>query len=424
MENDIGYSTSRWQKIISFLFVIFPILDIYSIGIKGIGVGSIILCFAIVGISIRFLSTKHSFRWNLYYVFFLYGLCISLITLMIHSEFSATAVIIRLTYFIFYTLLIFLPSDNDFNAYFAAQVYLRIGMLVGGFLVLQYILFLGVGYNLFGLIPGVPLNYTIEDYSKWVDSYNSMYSVMFRPASLFTEPASLAQYLSPLLILVLFTKIGECKKLLKAFFITVVMILSTSTNGLILAAFTWMTYLTYKNIERLRSWKLPIIFVLSFIVAITSIMLILFTDNPVSDYAAYKFRGLAEMDVSSSSYLRIMRGFDIYGQLNIFEKIFGIGMGTYKSYYDSGALTVFDGETEYMSSLSYLFVSVGIIGVLLYISSLLYNVYRKGITACVLASSIILSFISSSLFNTPVYVLSYLFLLHMNRKSKIKKTSL
>ena len=414
--NSVGHSINQWQKIITFLLVVFPILDIYSVGIKGIGIGSVLLCVALTGMGIRFLYKQHKIKWNSYYGFFLYGLCISLFNLLIHSDFSITAVAIRMTYFLFFTLLIFFPSEDDFDVYFAGQVYLKIGMIAGGFLVVQYILFWGIGYNLLGLIPGLPLNYTIENYNEWVDAYNDLYSIMFRPTSFFPEPASLAQYMEPLLILVLFTPIGKDKRLVKAIFISTVMVLSTSTNGLIFSIFTWIIYFVHINFRNLKNRRFPIFLVIAFLIAIVAIILILSTDNQIGNYTAQKFEGLFGMNVSSSAYLRIMRGFDIYSQLNVFEKIFGIGLGTYKSYYATGTLTVFEGETEYMSSLSYLFVSGGIIGILLFISSLFHNVYGKGVAVHILAFSIILSFCSSSLFNTPVYVLIYLFILHLDKK--------
>ncbi|WP_370821479.1 hypothetical protein [Acidaminococcus massiliensis] len=414
MENSAGCSVSLWQKIVSFLLVIFPILDIYSVGIKGIGIGSIILCFILIGMGIRFLTLNRSIKLNPYYGFFLYGLCISLLTVLIHNDFSITAVAIRMTYFLFYTLLIFLPSSYDFDIHFAEQIYLKIGMAAGAFLILQYFSFWGLRYNLIGLIPGLPLNYAIEDYVEWMDAYNNMYTIMFRPTSFFPEPAAFTQYMAPLLILVLFTNVGEKKKLLKAAFISIVMILSTSTNGIVFSLFIWILYFVYINHDSLKNRRFPIFLVPLFLFAIVFAILILFTDNTISDYTVQQFEGLFSKNQSSSAYLRIMRGFDIYRQLNFFENILGIGLGTYKSYYATGVLTVYDGETEYMNSLSYLFVSTGVIGVLLFIYSLFYNVPRRSMASHALAFLILLSFFSSSLFNSPTYALSYLFLLHLD----------
>lgn len=151
----------------------------------------------------------------------------------------------------------------------------------------------------------------------------------------------------------------------------------------------------------------PLFFILAVVFVVVG-----FTDNPISDYTVRQFEGLFTMNESSSAYLRVLRGFDIYSQLGPLEEIFGIGLGTYRSYYATGALYVFDGETEYMSSLSYLFVSTGLIGFIIYTYSLIYNSRNRGIAARILAIWIMVSFSSSSLLNTPIYLLTYLFLLH------------
>lgn len=239
MENVTNDRATRWSKVFTFLIVAFPVLDIYAVGMKGISIGSLLLSAALVGIGINFLTKKHSVKWNPYYAFFYYGIFISFFTILIHNDFSVSDVIVRLTYFLFYTLLIFMPSKYDFNINYAGKIYMTIGLIAGLFLLLQYICFFGMGYMLVGLIPGMPLNYSITDYSDWIDKYNNMYLAVFRPTSFFPEPASFAQFMTPLLVMTLFSKIGENRRLLKAAFISLVMVLSTSTNGIIFSAFAW-----------------------------------------------------------------------------------------------------------------------------------------------------------------------------------------
>lgn len=245
MNNLSSLPISRWSKIFTFLIVAFPILDIYAVGVKGISIGSVLLSIALIRVLLSFLEYRHYIKWNPYYGFCIYGVVISLITLLLHNEFSVLEVFVRLTYFLFYILLIFMPSLHDFNIVYAGKIYLRLGLLAGCFLILQYICFWGFGYTLIGLIPGLSLNYSITDYTEWINKYSGMYEIIFRPTSVFPEPAAFAQYMAPLLILTLFTSVGEKRRLILAGFISIVMILSTSTNGIVFSISTWMIYFIY-----------------------------------------------------------------------------------------------------------------------------------------------------------------------------------
>lgn len=404
---------SHWQKIFAFLIVTFPILDIYAIGVKGIGIGSTMISLALIVIFIRFLRSSQKVKWNLYYGFFLYGIIISLLNLFLHSEFSVADVFVRLTYFLFFTLIIFVPSERDFNVQYAGKLYLKIGILIGIYLIIQYIVFFIFKYTLIGLVPGLTLNYAITDYAEWMDKYNSMYEIIFRPTSIFPEPAALAQYLSPLLILILFTRIAGKWRILTAIFISVSMILSTSTNGIVLSAIIWGIFLFSRNYGGIDNKQIAVFLVPVVTLSIIFLfMTLLSANNPISDYTNQQLNDLFTMNTSSSAYLRILRGFDIYRQLDILEEIFGIGLGTYRSYYAMGSIYVLDGEVEYMSSLSYLLVCTGIFGFLNFIYSLFYNAKKRGMASKLLSIWLIIVFASSSLFNSPIYALTYLFILH------------
>lgn len=413
MNNLSNLPISKWSKIFTFFIVAFPILDVYAVGVKGISVGSILLSIALIRVFFSFLKYEHCIKWNPYYGFWIYGVAISLLILVLHNEFSVLAVFIRLTYFLFYTLLIFMPSSHDFNVGYAGKIYLRLGILAGCFLILQYVCFWGFGYTLVGLIPGLPLNYSITDYTEWINKYSSMYEIIFRPTSIFPEPAAFAQYMAPLLVLTLFTSVGKKRRLMLAAFISLVMVLSTSTNGIVFSICTWIIYFIYCNYRSVkRNNVLTFLFPLIIFGVVFFFFVLLTDDNAISNYTARQFNDIFNMNTSASGYLRVLRGFDIYSQLNILEEIFGIGMGTYQSYYAMGSIYVLDGEVEYMSSLSYLFVSTGIIGFLLFIYALFYNSIGKGICSKILAMWVVLVFTSSSVFNSPIYALVYLLILY------------
>ena len=404
---------TRWQKLFTTIVVLFPILDIYSVGVKGIGIGSILISISFVVILFRHLKMTYNIQWNPYFLFFLYGLIISLITLLLHNEFSATAVSIRLTYFLFYTLLIFMPSLYDFNIRYACKVYLIAGFFCSVFLLVQYVSFFVFNHTLLGIIPGLPLNYSITDYNEWTDSYNNLYDIIFRATSIFPEPAAFAQYVSPLLVIILFTSLIEKKKLTMAGFFSIALFLSTSTNAIIFSVIIWIIYFLYRGYDDMKNKDgsvllLPVIIVIFIALLFPMVM----TDNPISNYTSQQLNDLFDIKTTSSAYLRVIRGFDIYTQLGLLEQIFGIGFGTYTSYYSMGSIYVLDGDTEYMSALSYLFVSSGIVGFFLFLFSLLYNVQKGGVVSKVLAFWIILIFTSSSIFHSPIYSLVYLFILH------------
>jgi hypothetical protein len=266
------------------------------------------------------------------------------------------------------------------------------------------------GRIVLGNIPGIPLNYSIRNYSELVSKYGSMYSYFYRPASLFLEPAHFAQFMGPALLFVLFDEKRKNRFPVAVFF-SIAVLLSTSTNAVVIVIVAWVSYLAYENLQTKNVQNL--LRIISVVIAIIVIIAVSARFSETFSYGITRLQKLiAGSDASGSAYERVMKGFEIWKQLNILEKIFGIGFGTYDSYYSLGTLSVYNGEVEYMSSISYILVSGGIIGLTLFISAIAKYMRLRNYFNYALILFLTIVFFSSSVFNTPIYAIVMLRISH------------
>jgi hypothetical protein len=84
-----------------------------------------------------------------------------------------------------------------------------------------------------------------------------------------------------------------------------------------------------------------------------------------------------------SGYIRVLRGYEVYMKFGFFEKIFGIGIGNYTSYSESNFLSVLTSKTSiltsYLNGIQYYLISTGVIGLFLYIKSIVRNAFNSSI---------------------------------------------
>jgi hypothetical protein len=220
------------------------------------------------------------------------------------------------------------------------------GLLIGG---------LRVSFKLPGL--------TYAD--SWAQLSSQVFGMNEYPTSLFSEKAHFCEFLVPYLACCLFSdSLIQNRRLLKAIVVTLLIVMSVSGNGVVLAFLCWGLYFTlfnqYKSINKVLLIVLGIgvifasFYILTRIDTVNSMLSMLFTNN--------------KYGYSKANY-RVYRGFDMFGKLPITQKIFGVGYYRMQAFAEQyNIVSNYDtswNTYEYFSGFTQVLLYFGIIGFIL-----------------------------------------------------------
>lgn len=203
--------------------------------------------------------------------------------------------------------------------------------------------------NIFPLTNDVSLNWTSE----------------MRPHSFFPEPQAFASYMMPFLYLSL-----KRRKFIWALVITVSVLLSTSSQGIVMMMILWIGFVFFEL--KSKNYKI-------FVAAIILFFLLVFSFAPVFEFSRNK---IIETEISGNP--RLARGFDVFNKMEWHDKVFGIGYGNVGEYvYERN--NQFDWSIgnesvrllNYTSGFSGLLVQFGLIGIAIFLI-MIYHLWRKG----------------------------------------------
>jgi len=395
---------TRITTIFSVLVILMPILNSYKspISVLGLGEFSIILLLPFMLFSMLYGDKK--IHLHKYWLFALYSIICSYVV-MLFNDISLQEINNRLLRIIFYTFIIFIFGINFFDYKLSIKIYKYTSLLTCIFLILQCI-----SYNIFDFIipwkiPGLDFNILIS-----TEEYYRKYYAYFRPTSFFTEPAHFVHYCSPYLAIILFS--NSRHKMKEAIFISFAILLSSSVNGFIFVSVIWIIWFFHSTYTDKR---LVSILFRTMIIALIPILFIVLYNKSNSFMLVINRLNNISNDVSA--IVRLANGFFIFYQLETIYKFFGIGFGSYNDFKILKSINLlYDTEIEYMSSLSYILVSSGIFGFILYMV-ILFEIYRKAQkTGKVLIILLIIMFMSSSIYPSPIYVIILLFTLYADKK--------
>ena len=252
------------------------------------------------------------------------------------------------------------------------------------------------GIRISGLIPFLDNIYTSKS-NITTSVIISKLSTYNRSASLFLEPAHFVQFISPFLIISLFS--DKYKSIRDAIIITIVLIMSRSGNGLFLLGIIYTNYFfrTSKN----RWVKYLILGVL--------IVPLFYFSNTIEGQLI--FQRTAELDTNidevNSGFIRIYRGFYIWDEQSYMQKLFGVGDNL--NYSMSQALKyqwMFRGNNDmFFNGIQNLLLSYGLIGLTLFLFAM-YRLYKctNTVGKVSLLAFVGLCFIES-IYNTTIMIL-------------------
>lgn len=401
IKDPITSKVSIFSKFVTIVLLLDSVLNIY--GTEATSVGAIVQAVCIFVYTV-FFATRKSLslqianlpRWLIWY--FLYLLAITATT----GSFPIGHVRILLWYIVFF---------NIIDIRYFVNTYQKLAVFIIGFFYLQELTFLVTGIRVLGFIPGLPIR--IIEAENDVQGYLAEVATNTRSVSIFSEPAHLAQWLIPLLCIRLFSQ--KYRSFGRAAIIAITLLLTKSGNAMFgLSAIG--VFFVCNNM--FHPGNLTSKIRTAFLIVVSIIAIYTFLSSPLGAEVMDRKETLSvtgEMDkgYATSSFQRIFRGYFIYADYSISEKIFGNPSDDafWKHASHSGISSLFKENDTYLNTVHRILIFTGLIGLLL-ISLFVKNLWRDNTVSAkaILLVWIVFSFISSGFFSgyTSIY-LAYIY---------------
>lgn len=258
------------------------------------------------------------------------------------------------------------------------------------FLFVQELSYRTTGVRLSGIFSFLPLHYEISMADFIENQSNSA-----RSCSFFAEPAMFAQFLLPLLAIELFHDKGK-RHNLYAIIIGIALLFLQSGNGLFGLTTILISAMIYFIREKNRNkWLIVVLF--SAVIIFAGYYYI----NSEMGQSIMERQGELERNYQGgnrSGFVRIWRGYYVFGDFNILEKIFGCPDETkLLSHINTSDMSIYGGGAElYFNAVHRVLLNTGFIGLGFFIMIIIY--LWRGNSFCgkvILATFIVLSFMSA-----------------------------
>lgn len=390
MDNKQGDKEYR-IPIIEFVIPMYYILAQYKIG--NISVGILLL---IVTCAIHILMKKSIYIFKPLLFLIVCMIFHDILKMLFIPEYSVLFFnywIEKILFIVFIFITInHVNEEKLYNIWRSFGIIAILGMLYHSILV--YLLDMKVS-----MIKILPFNFSN---GGLIDTYS-------RPHSFFLEPASYVTWILPLLYMSL--KKG---KIIFSIVITISVLLSTSTTGVILCFCLWIYFILLAPSAK----KYNKIFLTLFFLAIV----VIFTNLSIFNKTIDKYNNT---DISNN--LRITSGLKIYADSKVTYKLFGIPYNSTEDYFRSGEIELSNyGMVEnaswlgFVNTISRMLLMYGIIGGLLYLRLffIMYKYNDKSIRPYLLVCFI--SLFGQGAFLNSVFVIQFAILLSLSKASNKK----
>lgn len=364
----------KYRKFTIFCLLLLPSIAQYSIFSGVIDFDVIIMAI----LMFSYLIKKQHFQIysKTLSIYLIYTIIISVINIwfgILYTD-SSLLVFLRMGRYILYWFFIAYLYKDTFCYKETMEVYRIVAYLALGYIILQAIFYYGFGILLPCKIGG-----------STVDLYDSI----GRLSSFYSEPAELAYSLLPFIVCSLFgpryITYGNDKRILDAVLISLVIIISTSTQGILVLLFVWLIWGVY-SLKKKFSEK--VFLVVLFVIIIFGVM----RATGIIEFSLGRISG----GVNSEVWEARSGGYDALQLLSLPQRIFGAGYGNYFSK-NTFRLNTY-GEYIQFSSVSESLFTNGIIG-----SILLFIVFiKRFIKGSVCTKVLILVLIIFSIGGSPL----------------------
>lgn len=239
------------------------------------------------------------------------------------------------------------------------------------FFFLQESSYHATGYRISGIIPFLPLDPTFAAMDSF-GSFQEYLSIVGRSTAFFSEPAHLAQFLLPFLAMSIYFEKGIKRWALGGVTCIALFVLQSGNGVVGLGCIVFAYILSY--FTNMNSKLRPVVLVIMICIAVFSYRYL--ADNESAEYYSERSEeitmGAVDGEVHSGFY-RIYRGFFVYAEYNFIEKIFGINnfAEIQNKIKQSSVSFLFKEEDMYFNVIQAFLIKTGMIGLVLYVLTLI-----------------------------------------------------
>jgi len=420
MVNISNERISFYSKINTISLVLVPIVNQYKVFPL-----TFLQIYALVGVIFGLIYTRTlTFRTKLL-MYIVYTVIVSSVGLFWIKNYDTARFFFRIIGFVIVTTYFYVFAPRFINLSYLKSIYSKAVIFITIAFFVQFIL-----YKIFNLPTMLIIPNTILNYNDDINSNAFIISTLgrintgyyYRPSSFFIEPVYQCMYSLPWLSLKLFSDdINTEKNLVFPLIVSVAMILTTSTMGMLGSIILWAIFIVRLGVNGSKKMR-KAIFLTSPILIIATIGLIKQPDILIS--VSIKVKELRNLDEASSLTWRLLRGFESYKKMGIFQQIFGCGYGNITDYFKAiNLITKYDANLEvisYMSGIYTMLCSIGLLGVCIYFSYFFSFIFQKKI--CFETKMLFICWVmmmgSAAVFDTDRYFLCTVLILCTSMNSR------
>lgn len=364
--------SGRFSKPLTFLIIISPILGTYKIGEMSLG----IICLLLMSILIIFFEGKIRFKWPKYFWFYFVYL---ILTRILNADGLGVTNMFSLSLISFGILLGF--SGRYFNLKYGIKIYKIIVLCCCIFFFIQELTYFIIGSRIVGILPLLPLN-MVGNISS--NEYIGALHNSARSASFFLEPSYFSEYLLPLLAIELFNTNSKNRINFYAILISAVLMLLQSGLGLLIMALIWIIWFLYSIKKSPLYYKIIILFLLIPIAVFGSYF---FIKSDIGKGVLARTEEFGVVDSSTSAYVRMFRGYELYAIFPNFDKVFGLNSSNkIKKIISSNSMySLFREDDLSFNCIQSILIYGGIVGMLLFLLHFLYLFKLNGLEGRMIA---------------------------------------
>lgn len=351
-------------KLFTWGIILFPVLNLYGVGIPGFSVGKLFLLIIIVvnvvstrsASNIRIPRNLSPFAYWMLLIPFIY--CFSdwiVLSSLIYKFIGVLGFWVTIAF-----------SYRLFDWSRAVKYYEKSVVVFSVIFLIQTVVYFTTNINLSFIIPGLSLADASDS-----DFYVHMQSSLQRQCSVFLEPAHFSVYISIYLILALRKSKGLTTNFGNLIFISVVMLLTRSGNAYLALVIIYGLYFLLNIRTIFTNKKGLMLLLICFFFAIpiyNRIKGVEEFDNSFGRVAELRLDG----EQSTSGFERVYKGYYYYDAMDPLAKIIGTGQGNIEAYTAShmdsrfGSLDIL-GDSLYFNGIQQVLIYGGMFGLLLFV---------------------------------------------------------
>lgn len=368
--NETIMKSKKIKRLFTAVVILFPILNSAHIGNLNFGFGDLFLVLTYLLITLLYSCSK-KFNFNktniLFLGFLIYLGGISLFNCLANSKFEFSSMLTPYIRYVFYGLIIF-NNKNFIDIDFGVKFYVNVCLIETIYGLIQFLMTLTTGIALPYVLP-----FTTMEYGSYGADYNLqlLYTLQYidgiRFVGFFPEASHFAQYTILAIVFLLYKKNRGKLDIIKLVMISLGIILTKSSVGII----AYLFVITYYFVTTKHISKKEFITRFTLIIVFVGLFVIIQNRLDIFGFIQERFRRISEKQYAVSGNLRLLRGYIVYNEFPLFFKIFGIGSGNYANFVEGYNIRTFfdltmDRTNEYMNAFSLLLIRTGIAGTVLY----------------------------------------------------------